>query len=347
MTVFLVSTLISVMIIYLKSHLKFLLNPRDLQGDQKFHTIPTPRVGGISVFFSFFLGLWLLPQGEDLFVALLFSSLPLFIGGMTEDLSANVSPLVRMSMILASILIAFITLDVGIFSLDIGWVDRLLSDYYVLSLAFTLLVVAGLVNAINIIDGYNGLMIGYSVLVLLAVAYVAHMIGDSLIVQLSLLLIFSLFGVLVFNFPLGRIFMGDGGAYFVGFMMALISLMLGIRNTEVTHWFALLLFIYPLFETVFSIYRKKIIKGMPSSQPDGCHLHMLVYKNLIKCHIFKGNQIICNSMTSPILWMLSLTSIVPAVIWFDHQAILILCALVFMLLYVIIYRWISSLKPNV
>ena len=184
----------------------------------------------------------------------------------------------------------------------------------------------GLVNAINIIDGFNGLMIGYSIFVLLAIAFVANILGDGLVLQLSLLLVSSLFGLFVFNFPLGKIFIGDGGAYFIGFMMAIIGLMLGIRNEEVSHWFILLLFIYPLYETVFSIYRKKIVRGTSPSQPDGYHLHMLIYKRLVKCKTFKNNKVMCNSVTSPFLWVLSLVGIIPAIIWYDNQTMLIIWA---------------------
>jgi len=222
--------------------------------------------------------------------------------------------------------IAFVWLEIGIFSIGFEWVDSLLSNYAIISLLFTLIVVGGLVNAINIIDGFNGLMIGYSIFVLLAIAFVANILGDGLVLQLSLLLVSSLFGLFVFNFPLGKIFIGDGGAYFIGFMMAIIGLMLGIRNEEVSHWFILLLFIYPLYETVFSIYRKKIVRGTSPSQPDGYHLHMLIYKRLVKCKTFKNNKVMCNSVTSPFLWVLSLVGIIPAIIWYDNQTMLIIWA---------------------
>ena len=223
-------------------------------------------------------------------------------------------------------MIAFVWLEIGIFSIGFEWVDSLLSNYAIISLLFTLIVVGGLVNAINIIDGFNGLMIGYSIFVLLAIAFVANILGDGLVLQLSLLLVSSLFGLFVFNFPLGKIFIGDGGAYFIGFMMAIIGLMLGIRNEEVSHWFILLLFIYPLYETVFSIYRKKIVRGTSPSQPDGYHLHMLIYKRLVKCKTFKNNKVMCNSVTSPFLWVLSLVGIIPAIIWYDNQTMLIIWA---------------------
>jgi UDP-N-acetylmuramyl pentapeptide phosphotransferase/UDP-N-acetylglucosamine-1-phosphate transferase len=324
---------------------KWVTNSDDLIGVQKFHDHPTPRIAGIPVFLGFFIGLWYIDLQEVNFVFLLLASLPVFIVGMLEDVTANVSPFKRMVATLVSIIIAFIWLDIDINLLGFELVDYLLSNSIV-SLLFTLLVVGGLVNAVNIIDGYNGLMIGYSILVLLAITYIANVIGDDLVVQLSLLLASSLFGLFVFNFPSGKIFMGDGGAYFVGFMMAVIGLMLGIRNDEVSHWFVLLLFIYPLYETAFSIYRKKIVRGTSPSQPDGFHLHMLIYKRWVKNNMFKNNKTMCNSMTSPFLWLLSLVGIIPAIIWYDNQTILIICAFIFMAIYTIIFRRIVHFKFN-
>jgi UDP-N-acetylmuramyl pentapeptide phosphotransferase/UDP-N-acetylglucosamine-1-phosphate transferase len=322
------------------------LHESDLNGVQKFHTSLVPRVGGVAVFISFFLGLWFSPLSAhgNIFILLLIASFPVFLGGMLEDLTAKISPLTRSVFILASISIAFIFLDIKIDFLGFELFDLFLSNYLIINLLFTLFVVSGVVNAINIIDGYNGLMIGYSILVLLAISYVANILGDSIVLQLSLLLASSLFGLFVLNFPFGKIFMGDGGAYFVGFMMAVIGIMFGIRNDEVSHWFILLLLIYPLYETVFSIYRKKFIRGISPSQPDGHHLHMLIYKRLIKRKVFKKNRVLCNSMVSPFFWLLSLVGIIPAIIWFDNQIILILWSFVFMVIYTIIYRRIVHFK---
>jgi len=313
----------------------------DLTGIQKFHHQPTPRIAGIPVFMSFFIGLWYIDLQEVSYAFLLLASLPVFVSGVIEDIIVRVSPLKRMISTLVSIVMVFILLNVGIASLGFTPIDYLLSNSIV-SLLFTLLVVGGVVNAINIIDGYNGLMTGYSIFVLIAIAYVANILGDGLIVQLSLILIASLSGVFIFNFPFGRIFMGDGGAYFIGFMMATIGLMLGIRNDEVSHWFILLLFIYPLYETTFSVYRRKIIHDTDATQPDANHLHSLVYRKLISCDRFKHNKVICNSMTAPVMWLLSLVGIAPAIIWFDNQTALIIWAFVFMLVYTIIYKYISS-----
>ena len=316
----------------------------DLIGVQKFHFDPTPRISGIPVFASFFVGLWFVDPPEGFYLAMLFASLPVFVFGLAEDITARISPRLRMFATLVSVAAAFFWLDIGITTLGFGWVDGYLSDYVVLSLVFTLLAVGGLVNAVNIIDGYNGLMAGYGVLVLLAIAYVANIFGDDLVLQLSLVLTASLVGFFVFNFPLGKIFMGDGGAYFIGFMMAVIGLMLGNRNEEVSHWFILLLFIYPLYETAFSVYRKKIVRNTSPSQPDGYHLHMIFYKRLVRRIFFKNNKTMQNSMTSPFLWALSLVGIIPAVIWYDNQTMLIIWAFIFMIIYTIIYRRIVHFK---
>ena len=339
---FTITAILTALIISLPK--KWTTNESDTFGVQKFHKNPVPHIGGALLFTGFFIGLWFLPAAQEIRLLLLVASLPVFIAGIAEDCTGKIGPTLRMIAALLSITIAFFYLDIGIRSLNFAWPDYLLSNFNFLSLLFTLLVVGGLINAINIIDGYNGLMAGYSILALLAIAYVSHILGDGLVFQLSLTLTASLAGFFVFNFPLGKIFMGDGGAYFVGLMMAVIGLMLGIRNDEVSHWFVLLLFIYPLYETAFSIYRKAIVRGTSVSQPDGYHLHMLIYKRVVKCKKFKNNTVVCNSLTSPFLWVLSLFSIIPAVIWFNNQTMLIVWAFVFMLIYTIIYRRIMHFK---
>ena len=324
--------------------LKWITSLEDSKGVQKFHSTPTPRIAGIPVFISFFTGLWFALGASEWLLFLFLVSLPVFVGGLVEDIAACVSPFKRLLITSLSIVIAFFVLDIKIDSLGFVWIDQILSSYAIISLLFTLLVVAGAVNSFNIIDGFNGLLGGYAILVCLAIAYVAYILGDTLVFQMSSILAASLFGFLVFNFPFGKIFMGDGGAYFVGFMVSIIGLMLGIRHDEVSHWFILLLFIYPLYETVFSIYRKKIVRGTSPSEPDGYHLHMLIYKRLVKCKTLKNNKVMCNSVTSPFLWALSLAGIIPAVIWYDDQSVLIILAFVFMAIYTIIYRRIVHFK---
>jgi len=337
----LISCSLSLIIILLPKN--WVTDSNDLTGIQKFHHRPTPRIGGIPVFMSFFIGLWYLDLQEINYIYLLLASLPVFLGGVIEDFIIRLSPLKRFISTVISIVMMFFIFDVNINFLGFDAVDYLLSNS-IISLLFTVLIVGGAINAINIIDGFNGLMPGYSIIVLIAIAYVANILGDTLVIQLSLLLILSILGTFIFNFPFGYIFIGDGGAFFIGFMLTMIGLMLGIRNEEVSHWFILLLFIYPLYETAFSVYRKKIVRNSPLSHPDKFHLHMMIYKRLIRGKIFKNNKTIQNSMTSPLLWVLSFVGIIPAVIWNDNQKMLIIWAFIFMIIYTIIYRRIVHFK---
>ena len=346
LTVFIVSFVIIWAIVKLAKSKKWFVNESDLQGVQKFHSTPVPRIAGMPVFVSFFIGLWFVDSLEPSYVVLLLASLPVFFGGFLEDITAKVSPTKRMVVTFASIVILFFMGDITISFLDYDWIDHYLSNNIILSLLFTMLVVGGSVNSINIIDGYNGLMPGYSILVLLAIAYVASILGDDLVFQLSLILAASLAGFAVFNFPFGKIFMGDGGAYFVGFILAMIGLMLVDRHEELSNWFVLLVFIYPMFELLYSIYRRKVIYKVAATQPDADHLHSLIYRKVISCDRFKNNKVICNSMVAPFMWALSLVGMIPAIIWFDNQVVLIYWVFVFMVIYTVIYKYIASDKFN-
>ena len=344
LTTFISSFVMIWAIIKLYKSEKWLVNEADLEGVQKFHHTPVSRIGGLPIFIAWSVAVLLMDDQSGLVFKIWLSSIPVFIIGLYEDLSATVPPLVRLLAAFSSIVIAFFWLNIGIFFLGFERIDYALSNYVIVSLLFTLLVVGGAVNSLNIIDGFNGLLGGYSILAFLAIAYVASTLGDELILQLSLISAVYIFGFFVFNFPFGKIFMGDGGAYFLGFMLAIIGLMLVDRHEELSNWFVLLIFIYPMYELLYSIFRRKVIHKTDASQPDANHLHTLVYRKLISCNLFKHNKVICNSVTAPVMWLLSLIGIVPAVIWFDNQTMLIISAFVFMFIYTIIYKYISSDK---
>ena len=137
--------------------------------------------------------------------------------------------------------------------------------------------------------------------------------------------------------------MGDGGAYFIGFMFSMIGLLFASRHEMLSNWFVLALLMYPMYELLFSIYRKKIINGTLASEPDGYHLHMLIHKRIIDGNP-QGNKTLNNSKTSPFLWGLSLVSIIPALFWYDNKLALIAWACVFMVFYTFVYRRVADFK---
>jgi UDP-N-acetylmuramyl pentapeptide phosphotransferase/UDP-N-acetylglucosamine-1-phosphate transferase len=149
----------------------------------------------------------------------------------------------------------------------------------VIAAGFTIFAITLFANAVNIIDGLNGLSIGTTVLIACAVAGVAGDVGDTQLMTISMVFAASVFGVGLLNFPKGKIFVGDGGAYFMGAFVAFLLIMLPERNDTVSPFVSLLLVIYPSYELVRSTIRRLIASDSKALQPDQKHLHSLVYRH--------------------------------------------------------------------
>jgi UDP-N-acetylmuramyl pentapeptide phosphotransferase/UDP-N-acetylglucosamine-1-phosphate transferase len=178
------------------------------------------------------------------------------------------------------------------------------------------------------------------VLILLCLSYVGFQVDDLLVAWMALAGVGALLGFFIWNFPAGLIFLGDGGAYFLGFYLAELAILLLHRNPTVSPMFPLLLCIYPVFETLFSIYRRKWLRGRPAAMPDGAHLHSLIYRRFMRWAagpLLGQSTALRNSMTSPYLWALSSLSIVPAMLWYDSTPIQAALILIFSLSYLGLY----------
>ena len=151
----------------------------------------------------------------------------------------------------------------------------------------------------------------------------------------------ALLGFLIWNYPRGLIFLGDGGAYFIGFWIAELSILLTLRNPSVSVWFPLLLCMYPIFETLFSIYRRVVLRRSHPGVPDSSHLHHLIYKRVVRWAVssrLPTDELIRNSLTAPYLWSLCLLSAIPVIVFWQNPLILQLFALLFAVSYVALYR---------
>ena len=340
----------SFVIIYLvrrKFHL--LITDHLHEGPQKFHTRPTPRLGGIGLYLALLIALVLaLLKGESYkydFALLFISATPAFMAGLWEDLSGKLSPKLRFLLIWLSGTLAFFLGGAKLVRLDLP-IDFLFNSL-LFSYFFTVFALTGLTNAINIIDGFNGLASMVSIIILLALGYVSYKVGDYFLATLCIAYIGALAGFFILNYPHGLIFLGDGGAYLTGFLLGSISVLLVKRHSEVSPWFPFLVCIYPIFETLFSIYRRKFLKGTSPFLPDGLHLHTLIYKRLTKWLLGpEAEKIKRNAATSPFLWVLSLLGVAPALLFWNSTPILILFSLFFVFVYLYLYwrilipRWV-------
>jgi UDP-N-acetylmuramyl pentapeptide phosphotransferase/UDP-N-acetylglucosamine-1-phosphate transferase len=315
----------------------------DLSGPQKFHAHPVPRIGGVAIFVGVLAGAGLAvgidPRLAPAFGALLGASLPTFLAGVAEDLTKSQSVRRRLVFTAVSAALAVWIAEAVILRTDVPGLDWVVA-HPVGALLVTVFVVTGVANAVNIIDGFNGLASMCVALMLAGLAYVAFSVGDRQIAWMALVGIGALLGFFVLNFPAGLLFLGDGGAYFLGFYLAELAILLLHRNPTVSPMFPLLLCIYPVFETLFSIYRRRWLRGRPVGMPDGAHLHSLIYRRFMRwaAHGTTARERVRrNSMTSPYLWLLCSLSVVPAMLFYDSTPIQAACIVAFSVTYVALY----------
>jgi UDP-N-acetylmuramyl pentapeptide phosphotransferase/UDP-N-acetylglucosamine-1-phosphate transferase len=320
----------------------------NLSGPQKFHIDTVPRIGGISIYFSI-TGVTIVNYSSDPIyfniLLLIISALPVIVIGIAEDITKKISPKTRLLFIAIGGLTAIILIGGRITRLDIPILDQLIFLPFI-SIAFTTFAIVGLTNSYNIIDGFNGLssMVGFITLVTLG--YVGLNVNDTLIAVTSFTMAAAILGFFVLNYPKGLIFLGDGGAYLIGFWISCLSIMLISRHESISPWFALMINAYPTIETVFSIYRRKAIKGKSPSHPDGIHFHTLIYRRIINRKYPKKGKgyLSANSMTSPYLWALNIATIIPAIIFINSTVYLITSYVIFIIFYINTYNRIVNFK---
>ncbi|WP_426715702.1 MraY family glycosyltransferase [Chromobacterium violaceum] len=321
----------------------------DLTGVQKFHAKPVPRVGGVPVMAGVVAGCALLFYSTRSWMPalLLLASVPAFGAGLVEDMTKRIGPGPRLIATFVAATLAYFLINAGLFRLGIPGVDTVLQQSWPLVLLLTVIAVGGVAHAVNIIDGYNGLSGVVAIFVFLAMSYVAFKVQDPELMGLCFAMIGAIAGFLFWNFPRGLIFAGDGGAYLVGFMIAEISVLLVQRHADVSPWFPLLCVIYPVFETMFSMYRRKFLQNRAIGYPDALHLHQIIYKRVVLWMVgSKDAQHLTqrNSLTSPYLWALSSFSVVPAMLFWNNTLVLMGFVLAFMVTYIRLYRMIVRFR---
>jgi len=314
-----------------------------LDGLRKVHLQPIPRIGGVAVFAGLAGGAvaqWALDGALGTWpLLLLLCVAPGFVWGLIEDLSKRGAVPVRLALTAVAAALGYILLDARITDLDVPGLDNLLA-ISAFSFAFTVFAVTGVSHAINVIDGLNGLSGVNALLAAIGLALVAWAVGDALVFGAACVLAASVAGFFLINYPRGRIFLGDGGAYLVGLMLAELSVILVQRNSEVSPWFPLMLLAYPIWETLFSMYRRRM-RGQSTGEADALHLHSLVYRRLARWKGFAAtpyDHVTRNSVASACLWILPALCFLVALASWDESLPLQAAAVIFAIGYVAFYR---------
>ncbi|MNK55900.1 putative undecaprenyl-phosphate N-acetylglucosaminyl 1-phosphate transferase [compost metagenome] len=252
----------------------------DVPNARKVHTRVMPRLGGLGIYLSFVIGLVaLLPFIPDSYISsrdldfvgafLVGGTMIVLLGALDDrfDLSAKLKLLIQ----IATACVVVFGFDIKIEFANIPFHTYSSVETW-MSIPFTILWIVGVTNAINLIDGLDGLAAGVSAIAIGTIAVMAFIMGNEITAVLCLLLLGSILGFLYFNFHPAKIFMGDSGSLFLGFSLALLSL-LGFKQVAIVSFLTPLILIgVPLSDTMFAIVRRWMQKK-PIFSPDKGHLH--------------------------------------------------------------------------
>lgn len=274
-------------------------------GAQKIHVGSIPRIGGLAIGLGLLIGGgWMSLSGSHLWWAFAACALPVFAAGLWEDLAKTASVRTRLLATIAAGTIFSMVTGHALHALGIPGVDAVLA-VPLFAVAFTGFAVGGVANALNLIDGCNGLASGTAMLLLATFGLIAWRQSDAALALISLTTLCATAGFFALNFPRGLIFLGDAGAYSVGFLLAALAVALPARNPEVCPVIGLLVLVYPVSETLFTIARRLRRGRRAIGRPDRQHLHSLVFRAL---RGWIGDRTRRNSASAALLWGLPLIS---------------------------------------
>ncbi|HZY15052.1 MAG TPA: glycosyltransferase [Ramlibacter sp.] len=317
---------------------------------QRFHIGHVPRLGGAAMLLACIAGWIWMAVSEPWFgvvnsipftlaEALAWSLVALIaaVPGVLEDMMHALKPRWRLAGTALAAIVAVLLLGIAVPRIGIPGLQLLWEATPWLGIALALFAVAGLPHSINIVDGYNGLAGFIALICCLSIGYVALSVGDRQLAGIVLVLGGATAGFLVWNYPRGLIFAGDGGAYLWGVVIALATVLLAQRHPAVSPWFPVLLLAYPIWETIFSIWRKRSM-GRSPGLPDGLHFHHLIFRRVVR-RVFDDDaarrMLMRNNRTSPYLWAFTILSAIPATLFWHSTPVLI----AFTLLFVVSYLW--------
>ncbi|MDP2737521.1 MAG: glycosyltransferase [Pseudorhodobacter sp.] len=315
-------------IVMLRDHIPR-LNGRahDLRAVQSMHTRATPRVGGVAIFAAFGLSLSFAPvstlssQGGFVLATAL-----LFFVGLMEDLGFDVSPRKRLLAMACASLIVIWSLGVWIPRADIPGFDVIIGHWAV-GIPLTLLVTAGIANGFNLIDGVNGLASVTAISAAVSLGLIANQAGYTAMVDLAMILAAGIFGFLIMNYPFGLIFLGDAGAYTLGFVLSWFGIAVLVNAPASSPWAILLTMFWPVADMLLAIYRRARHKAATTA-PDRLHVHQMVMRALEICVLGRKRRDIANPLSTLVLAPFVIAPPIAGVIFWNQATMAFLSVIV-------------------
>lgn len=259
----------SILITPLVKKLAFIIGATDKPDQRKVHQQLMPRLGGLAIFISFIVGIQMLQPVNPSAKAIMIGSLIIVITGICDDMFELSAKIKLIGQLTAALTVVFLG-DLQVVFINLPFGAQL--EFGLLSIPFTILWIVGITNAINLIDGLDGLAAGVSSIALFTITGMAMIQGNLYVVAVGSIVLASTLGFLIYNFHPASIFMGDTGAMFLGFIISVLSL-LGYKNvTFISFIIPVIILGVPISDTIFAILRR-IINNQPLGAPDKSHLH--------------------------------------------------------------------------
>lgn len=334
---FIVLFFVFLLVSFLWQPLFNIFNLNQYKSVQRVHLGEVPRLGGV-IFYIFFWVVWFLEVIQyPIYFNILISALPFFVISFREDVYQDISPKIRLMAMISSVIIFFYINPMYFPIINIPYVQDLYQSYLfnIIFFGFSLIV---LMNGMNLIDGMNGLFGFTALFQLLSLCFISYLVNDVVALYISLFFSISLIIFLFFNFPFGKIFVGDSGAYLYGFIIGIITVYLFGRNENLYTWLAVLILFYPCVELLFS-YVRKVFSGKSPLDPDNFHLHSLIQKMLFNKY---KNITKSNSLTTISLFPLWLFPFVFCFFFYNNLLFVIISLISLSLFYFWKYKFVKN-----
>lgn len=259
----------SIVLTPLVKRIAFRVGAVDRPNYRKVHARVMPRLGGLAIFCAFLIGYFVAQPEDPAALPLLIGALVIVITGVFDDmLEISAKAKLLGQFLAAAIVVVWGDLQITFVNLPFG--GQL--DFGYFSIPLTIIWIIAITNAVNLIDGLDGLAAGVSTIAMISLAGMAFMMGDTFVLVVASLLIASTIGFLFYNFHPAKIFMGDTGALFLGFIISVLALM-GFKNvTAVALIIPIIILGVPISDTFFAIVRR-LREKQPLSAADKSHLH--------------------------------------------------------------------------
>jgi UDP-N-acetylmuramyl pentapeptide phosphotransferase/UDP-N-acetylglucosamine-1-phosphate transferase len=342
-TIFLTTLLVSTLLVA-SAHWHAPFSMDSTFGVQKQHTHPTPRVGGLAIVAAMGMA-WFGADAEvrALLGPMLLACIPAFAFGLAEDITKRISVQARLLATMASGAIAWYLTGVAMQDTGVPPLDWLL-QYLPLAVLFTAFAVGGVANAINIIDGFHGLASGSVAIMSVAMGLIATGVGDATLAVVCFSIAACALGFAAVNWPFGKLFLGDGGAYTLGFLLAWVAVLLPMRHPSINAWATILVCAYPVLEVGFSVRRRRKREGHHPGQPDRAHLHHFLHYRVVRKLFPRLPPNLQNGLTSPLCWLCAALPASLAVVFAGNTPALVVCFFAMVLAYAALYARLTQFR---